>query len=177
MSTHGRIVLLEGRANLCRFLPVFRGREQELRRLSLTPTVHDWAYSLVKTMGQREMRSNVRAHFGQFVKGEKVNDLTFMKRVEFRGNGWPDLSHDVWSITPRFYPQHRFFGAFATPDWFIATNVQSRDHLNEHDKRWDREITKAIDIWDELFPGQRRFSGTEFSHYVTFNAEHHDGRW
>jgi hypothetical protein len=174
MSTEDKILSLEEAKKLVRFVPRLRGRERAVRRLSLLDTLDAWSHRDGKGI---EIRAAARAHFSRFVIGDRVDDLIYMKRVSLRSNGGNDFSHEIWSVRALFEPQHRFFGAFASPDWLVLLNMQSRDFLDAIDERWHREIAKSDRIWQALFPGLRRWSGTRLSHYVTFNSEHADDRW
>jgi hypothetical protein len=100
-----------------------------------------------------------------------------MKRVEDRRKTPPDFSHGVWAMSPRFgEPQHRFFGAFVTRDWFLITSKHDRSRLEEHENRWHAEIDRVRRIWESLFGTDLPCSGTELADYVT-NAVHCDDRW
>jgi hypothetical protein len=126
----------------------------------------------------QQMKAKVRVHFGQFVKGEPVDDLFFMKRVEDRRcDRRYHFDHDVWSISPRFDPQHRFFGMFCAPDWFVAFSMQSRKHLAEHPDNWHVQIDKCARVWSSIFHEIRPYRGVSFADYVTENGEHRDDRW
>jgi len=89
-----------------------------------------------------------------------------------------DFTHEVWSVSPRFGdPQYRFFGAFATRDWFLAVSKQDRKRLEEHPNRWHEEIDRVLRIWKVLFGNDLRHGGYSLSDYVSMNAEHCDDRW
>jgi hypothetical protein len=136
------------------------------------PPAHSLHTALMQT------KASVRAHCGQFVKGEPVDDCRFMKRVEDRRMTPVDFTHEVWSISPRFgEPQYRFFGAFVTRDWFLVTSKQDRDRLEEHDNRWHEEIDKVLRIWKALFGDDLRHNGNQLSDYISMNAVHCDDRW
>ena len=122
------------------------------------------------------MKSQARVHIGDFVKGKKVDDLNFMKQVENRRGG-PRFGSGVWSVRPLGDPQHRFFGVFALPDWFLIYCKQTRAKLAKHENRWHEELDKVLKTHSDLFPGFKVYTGTEFSHYVTRNWEHNDDRW
>lgn len=167
---------LEGETppKLVRFLPRFRGGEAELRHLFLPPREYEWVHKHVKAETLRESKSVARVLFGEFVKGNRVNDWKDIKRVrDINGS----FDHDIWAITPRFKPQYRFFGAFSEPNWFVILCKQERDYLGDNQARWNSQIEKAKRTWDAMFPGLPRFRGTLLEHYITFNAEHKDGRW
>ena len=118
----------------------------------------------------------MRAHLGWFSKGEKVDDRDFMKRVSRRTVGGDNFSDRVWSIRPNAEPRHRFFGVFAMENWFLIFSMHRRDYL-DRDERWHAEIDRSLRTWSALFPGMVHWSGTRFSHYVTFKSEHRDDRW
>lgn len=178
MSTVLTLVGHEKAARLQRFLPRFRGREREHRKMTLIPDIHAWLTTPVKSEALSRVKAQARAHFGEFVKGAQVDDCYFMKRVEDRRRTPPDFSHEVWSITPRFTPpQHRYFGVFVTQDWFLVCTKQSRDRLSEHANRWHEEIDKTLRIWDQFFDQHRPHSGSQLREYISTNARHCDDRW
>jgi hypothetical protein len=163
---------------LVRFRPRFRGLESERRMLTMPPELRNWLDKPVKSEALLKVKAQARTHFGEFVKGEPVDDYYFMKRVEDRRKMPPDFGHEVWSIRPRFDPpQHRYFGVFVTQDWFLVCTKQARDWLGGHDNRWHAEIDKTLRIWNHLFPSQLPHSGTQLRNYVSNNAEHCDDRW
>jgi hypothetical protein len=173
-STADIIIRLASEQQLFRFVPRLRGGEQERRCLLLSPRIYQW----INANGRNaELRAAVRAHLGRFVKGEQIDDLNYMKRVSNRAAATvDDFSDGVWSIRPLFEPKQRFFGAFPLPDHFIIFAMQSRRALNT-DPQWNNQIRKVTRTWNAMFPGRRCFSGSAFAHYVTFNADHKDGRW
>jgi hypothetical protein len=180
MSTIPILLGYEGTTpqRLRRFLPRLRGRESERRKMTLEPELFDWLHRSVQGEALNRVKAQTREHFGQFVKGLPVDDLHFMKRVEDRRPSHPRFAHEVWSITPRFDPpQHRYFGVFATQDWFLVCTKQSRDTLAQHDNRWHAEIDKTLTIWNTLFPGEIPHSGIQLRDYISTNASHCDGRW
>jgi hypothetical protein len=165
---------------LHRFLPTLRGGERERRKLTMVPEMHGWIMNPAKTEALIRIKAQAKAHFGEFVRGERVDDCEFMKRVEDRRQNPADFSHGVWAISPRFEPpQFRYFGMFVTLDWFLVCNKQSRDVLDEHPNRWHAEIDKALRIWVALFPdpNERPHTGTQLRDYIRYNARHCDGRW
>jgi hypothetical protein len=163
---------------LVRFRPRLIGSEKEQRKVSMTTDLHEWLMKPVKSKTLLEIKARARAHFGQFVKGEYVDDLYFMKRVEDRRMTPFDFSHEVWSVSPRFgEPQYRFFGAFVTQDWFLAICKQDRSRLGEHANRWHDEINRVIRTWRSFFGDDLRHSGHQLADYIRINAHHSDDRW
>jgi hypothetical protein len=163
---------------LRRFHPQFKGNEGERRKMTLVPDLFDWLDAQVKGESLNRVKAQARTHFGQFVKGEPIDDLFFMKRVEDRRCSPPSLLHEVWSISPRFPPpQYRYFGFFVSQDWFLVCSKQTRDRLGEHDNRWHVEIDKARKIWARLFGSNLPHKGSQLYHYVSHNAVHCDDRW
>jgi len=180
MSTVRIVLAHEGASppTLHRFCPRFRGREGERRKMTVVPELFNWLHAPVKDTGLNKMKAQSRTHLGEFVLGNHIDDLYFMKRVEDRRRTPPDFSHEVWSVTPRFPPpQHRYFGVFVSQDWFLACTKQSRDVLGEHDNRWHAEIDKTLRIWASLCPGLLPHSGSQLRHYISENARHDDDRW
>jgi hypothetical protein len=162
---------------LRRFAPTFRGGERERRMMTAVPELSDWLHGPVTSGATAKAKAAARTHFGQFVKGEKIDDLDFMKRIEDRRRRPYDMSHQVWALCPRFIPQYRYFGVFVTRDVFLVCTKQSRDALGEHPNRWHRELEKTLRVWGSLFPSCLPHSGTELRDYVSHNAEHRDDRW
>jgi len=158
-----------------RFLPRFVGHEREIRHITMVTSIHEWLHKPAKSQRIRELKAAARAHFSVFVKEQPVDDLNFMKQIEDRRGG-PKFTHGVWSFRPRFEPQHRFFGVFARPDWFIILNKQLRANLDS-DARWHSSLDKTLQIWATMFPGLPVYTGTQLKHYVTNNASHQDVRW
>jgi hypothetical protein len=85
------------------------------------------------------------------------------------------MEHGIWSISPRFHPQYRFFGCFATQNWFVALSKESRDALEREDS-WHAQIDDSLARWRELFPGELPFVRDTLHEFVS-NAEKRDDRW
>jgi hypothetical protein len=163
---------------LYRFLPRFRGQEGQRRMLTLVPDINTWLSKAVTSQPLIKVKAQTRTHFGQFVKGEPVDDCYFMKRVQDRRRNPPDFNHQVWAISPRFDPpQYRFFGAFVTQDWFLVCTKQARDRLDEHENRWHEEIDKTLRIWKHFFGTELPHGGAQLRDYIRHNARHYDDRW
>jgi len=145
--------------------------------MTIVPDLFEWLHSSVKSSAIGHAKSAARTHFGQFVKGAPVDDLDFMKRIEDRRRKPYDMSHQVWSLRPRFLPQYRYFGVFVSQDWFLVCNKQSRNWLNDHPKRWHNELDKALRIWGSFFSSDLPYSGNELCDYISHNARHCDDRW
>jgi hypothetical protein len=160
---------------LVRFLPVFVGKEREIRHISMVTSIHAWLHQPAKTQRIQQLKAAARVHLGEFVKENAVDDCRYMKQVEDRRGG-PKFGHGVWSVRPRFEPQHRFFGVFACPNWFLIFNKQARSRL-VNDVRWHAELDKSLAVWNAMFPAWNVYTGTELRHYVTHNASHCDERW
>jgi len=177
MSTDYIVESLEAGSSprLVRFLPTFHGAESERRRLSLSTTVHKWLMEPTTNEARIKLTAAARIHFGQFVKGEDIDDLNYMKRVS-RRRDYDEFDDEVWSIRPDFRPVYRFLGAFYRADWFVILVHKPRDYF-QRDQHWQAQIDAVRSNWDALFPYQTRHRGTEFANYVTFNAEHCDDRW
>jgi hypothetical protein len=88
--------------------------------LSLGSSIYDWLMRPVQADADIRLKAAVKIHLGQFVKGEEIEDLDYMKRVSDRRKGGEDFSADVWSVRPDFNPRHRFFGVFFREDWFVV---------------------------------------------------------
>jgi hypothetical protein len=161
---------------LCRFRPVLRGGEREVRMLTLTNEMYQWLNG-EEGSGMPRLKGNIRAHLGVFVRGERIDDLDFMKKVEDRRRRTNQFSHGVWSISPRFNPQYRLFGYFATLDWFVALTQSSRDELAKSDARWHAQIDRCGEIWISLFPGRDPWTSDNLRDYVSRNVEKRDDRW
>jgi macrodomain Ter protein organizer (MatP/YcbG family) len=142
----------------------------------MVPDVLDWLEAPVRSDAIAKAKAAARAHIAQFIKGEKIDDLHFMKRIEDRRRKPSSFDHQVWAFRPLFNPQHRYFGVFATKDWFVVCTKQSRDRLAEHDNRWHKEIDKTSRIWASLF-GLLPRGGATLGDYISQNAERCDGRW
>lgn len=143
--------------------------------MSVDSMVHRWLHHDHPPPTMRT-KDAIRAHLAEFVRGEPVDDLDFMKRVEDRRISPPTFSHGVWAISPRFKPQFRFFGLFAITGWFVALNRQSRDALKT-DAAWHAEIDRSLEIWGDLFPGRVPWVRDRLSEYIPSNAEKRDDRW
>jgi hypothetical protein len=161
---------------LVRFQPEFRGGERARRMLSLGVTLHDWLMRPVQGDVLVRLKAAVKIHFGDFVKGEQIDDLDYIKRVSDRREGYNDFSAEVWSVRPDFIPKYRFFGAFFRHDWLVMLTKRPRDML-KRDHDWHVQIDAVCHEWDELFRYRTRHSGYRLSEYVTFNAEYRDDRW
>lgn len=174
MSIVPMIVRHEG-GRLRRFLPLLRGREREVRMLTVEQGIHRWLYDEIDNDLRIDGRFHARGHFGQFVTGARIDDLYFMKRVEDRRLIPSCMEHGVWAISPRFQPQYRFFGFFATHNWFVVLIKERRDVL-EQENSWHTQIDRSIGLWDELFPGRHPFVPEFLDRFVS-NAEKCDDRW
>ena len=178
MSTIPTLIQHETASRLMRFTPRLVGRERERRKVTMVPEVHAWIFKPVVGEALAKVKAQSRAHFGEFVKGNEIDDLNFVKRVEDRRQSPPSFAHEVWSVSPRFDPpQYRYFGLFVTQDWFLVCTKRERDLLNEHDNRWHAEIDRTLRIWEKLFPGELPHSGNQLRDYVSNNARHLDDRW
>jgi hypothetical protein len=155
------------------------GRESERRKLTLTPELAGWLRKPVASENLTKVKAEARVHLGQFVKGEKIDDLDFMKRVEDRRVRPPSFGHEVWSIRPRVeQPQHRYFGVFISQDWFLVCTKQERKKLEESENRWHAEIDKTLRVFAHFYGASRLpHSGTQLRDYISSNAEHRDDRW
>jgi hypothetical protein len=122
------------------------------------------------------LKAAVKVHFGQFVIGEEIDDLDYMKRVSDRRDGDDNFSAEIWSARPDFIPRHRFFGAFFREDWLVILTKKPRDSF-KRDEHWHAQIDAVCAEWDDMFAYRRRHRGEVLSDYVTFNAEHRDVRW
>lgn len=162
---------------LVRFLPEFHGSERERRMLSLSKPIHDWLMRPVEADSSVRLKAAVKIHFGQYVKGEDIEDLDYMKRVcDRRRREGDNFSAEVWSVRPDFHPKHRFFGAFFREDWLVILTKKPRDSL-KRDEHWHAQIDAVCHQWDALFPYRSRHHGDLLIDYVTSNAEHRDDRW
>jgi hypothetical protein len=172
MSTVLILVEHEKAGRLRRFQPSLRGDEAEVRHLTLVPYIDDWLTAPAGTV----MKAKIKAHFGEFARGELIDDLYFMKRIEDRRRRPPSFSHEVWAMTPRFGAQRRFFGVFAIKDWFVALKPLGRNDLESSPELWHAGIDESLTLWSNLFPGRLPWSGNDLSEYVS-NAEKCDDRW
>jgi hypothetical protein len=177
MSTIPTLLAHEG-ANpprLARFVPALVGQEREIRHMSMVVNIHAWLHQPAKTQRIRDLKAGARVHFGEFVKENRIDDCYYMKQIEDRRGG-PRFGHGVWSVRPRFEPQHRFFGVFACCDWFVVFRKQLRSSLTD-DSRWHAELDKTLSVWRAMFPSLNVYTGTQLKHYVQNNASHCDVRW
>jgi len=180
MSTIPTLLAYEAESppKLRRFVPRLVGHERDHRKMTLVPDLYEWIMRPVVGRALNQVKAQARVHFGQFVKGEQVDDCHFMKRVEDRRRNPPDFSHEVWAISPRFDPpQYRFFGVFVTQNWFLGCTKQSRDWLDQHENRWHAEIDRTLRIWNHLFDNALPHGGSQLHEYISHNAEHCDERW
>lgn len=179
MSTALRLVELEAdppRA-LIRYQPKLRGGQDYLRQLSIETKMYEWLQKPTHDQETLQFKEGVLAHLRQFVLGEQIDDLDYMKRVEDRRvNVDQQFDHEVWSVRPRFQPAHRFFGFFALPDWLVILNKQTRRKLDDPNE-WHRQIDRATRIWAAMLPGSSPYPAAQFSELVTSNWEHCDARW
>jgi hypothetical protein len=143
--------------------------------LSLSASIHDWLIQPETRDANIRLKAAVRAHFDQFVKGEEIDDLYYMKRVS-RRRDHHEFWDEVWSMRPDFNPRQRFLGAFFREDWFVVMTRKPREFF-KYDGHWQSQIDLVRSVWDDLFPYRPRHRGNAFSDYVTSNAEHCDDRW
>ena len=115
MSTIPTLIQHETASRLMRFTPRLVGRERERRKVTMVPEVHAGIFKPVVGEALWKVKAQSRAHFGEFVKGNEIDDLNFVKRVEDRRQSPPSFADEVWSVSPRFDPpQYRYFGLFVT---------------------------------------------------------------
>jgi hypothetical protein len=143
---------------LVRFLPMLHGSERERRSLSLAPDIYIWLMQPANADGLIKLKAATKIHFGQFVKGEDIDDCNDIKRVSDKRGGYDDFSSEIWSIRPDFAPRYRFFGTFFRDDWFVILSKKPRDSL-QHDEQWHAQIDAVCRDWDALFPYRRRHTG------------------
>jgi hypothetical protein len=163
---------------LCRFKPALKGRQrlEAGRPLGVETGVYTWLHAEDGSLTQ--IKAAIRAHFNRYARGQLIDDCNFMKRVEDRRRpSWDLFGHGVWAVSPRFKPQHRFFGLFAVQDWLIILNKQSRDYLGDSDARWHAEIDESLRLWSELFPNRTPWVVDDLDEYISRNAEKCDDRW
>src|SRR5882724_872241 len=100
MSTDHIILALEGLQppRLVRFLPLLRGSERERRMLSVAPEVYQWLSAPAEGDETIQLKAKVKVRFGEFVKGEHIDDCDYLKRVSDRRHGGDDFSAEVWSL-------------------------------------------------------------------------------
>jgi hypothetical protein len=175
MSTVPIIIQHERTGRLCRFSPPLRGRERRVRMLSIDPAIHSWVLDSTAQPPTSRVKGAIRAHFGEFVRGELIDDLDFMKRIEDRRTNPPTFSHGVWAISPRVNPQSRFFGLFAVTDWFVGLCRKERSALTT-DATWHVQIDQSLKLWSDLFPTQPPWVRDTLPEYLS-NAEKCDDRW
>jgi hypothetical protein len=161
---------------LVRFVPTLRGRQTLGRPLSVETGVHDWIRTDTEPL-LRPAKAAINAHLSRYARGQLINDCEFMKRVEDRRVPSNQFGHGIWSISPRFNPQYRFFGSFVIKDWFVILNKQSRDYLDDIDSRWHAEIDNSLALWGTLFPGRAPWIRDSLNEYVSSNVEKCDDRW
>jgi hypothetical protein len=151
------------------------------RQLSLEADMHRWLYEPDQVEEVRDAKAQARAHFGVFVRGKRIDDRYFMSRIEDKRQSGKDIfSHGVWAMATRFDappPQIRYFGLFATTDFFLVLTKQNRDVLEESPDRGHAEIDKARTIWNELFPGRVPVLSNNLHEYISRNVEKRDARW
>jgi hypothetical protein len=177
MSTIPMVVAHEApNGRLCRFKPMLRGAEKEVRSLSVEKGLHEWLYA-EQGLDMPRQKANIRAHLGEFVRGEHIDDLEYMKRVEDHRNPSGLFAGGIWSIRPRFRPQYRLFGMFVITNWFVLLNQQNRDYLGESNEKWLAETRKCNKLWTELFPGRSPWISDDLGDFVSSNMEKCDDRW
>jgi hypothetical protein len=136
--------------------------ESELRELFMPP-------ALLRTILQNDPKramsycADIRAFFGRYIKGGLIDNQDYMK-------SW---KHDVFELrlqNQRRSERIRIFGAFGRPDTFIALFHKPRSYFGgRHDPHWDEQIYRAIEDWEEYFPGCGRGPALPFANCVTFN--------
>jgi hypothetical protein len=138
--------------------------ETEQRRIVMLPSLHRWLHPQATKPSVVGYFANVRVHLGRFVKGEKIDNLDYMKELGPSGKG-------TWEFRINFFPKTRVFGVFAGQDLFFATHSRDRNDLDSRKWKWDHALNRIEREWDSLFPGLRWYVGTCFSDYVTINGD------
>jgi hypothetical protein len=136
--------------------------ESEKRQLFMPP-------ALAITLSQHDSKraqlynANIRAFIGRYVKGYPIDNEDYMK-------SWKEDIFELRVQNQRRGERLRIFGAFGSPDVFIAFFRKPRNYFGaQDDPRWDEAIYRAIDKWNDMFPNCRRISARPFSNCVTFN--------
>jgi hypothetical protein len=79
---------------------------------------------------------------------------------------------DIWEIRiTEPVVQARLFCRFAEPDTLILTNLHTRGHLgSKGSEGWLKAMATCTQCWDDIFPGEKPFSGTNIHTHVTENC-------
>jgi hypothetical protein len=160
-STSERLDDLGAAGKLVLFAPLRDPDEPEIRRIWMMPALHTELYKTGVPQKELDYLANVRAFLGRFVKGASISNEEDMFLLD-------PHERDLWELRFTLIPQSRVFGALAYQDCFVATNWALRDNLGpKGSKAWLAAEQKAIDIWDALLPGVRRFHCRSFSNCIT----------
>jgi hypothetical protein len=127
----------------------------------MIPDLHGWLHACGLLKSEADYRADVRAFLGRFVKGapvQKDEDLKLLRPHD----------RDLWALRFRGEPQSRILGGLVYKDCFVGTHWSFRCNLGRKDsKGWLAAEQRAIDVWDGLLPGIRRFRCHPFSNCVS----------
>jgi hypothetical protein len=126
--------------------------------------------ALVSTLAQvhpkmaRDYAFNVRGFLLRYVYGEEIDNENYLKC-------WKEDVFELRVQNQRKGQRLRIFGAFGKPDIFVAFFRRPRDYFGgRDDPKWDQEIYRVVNKWNELFPGCPRVPARPFSNCVTSKA-------
>ena len=151
------------RGELLQWTPQIEGDPCE-RTLFISPEINeefDGDTWLDQSLAYRY--AQLAADFDRYVTGDTIpvgmepydkGDDAFMARVS-------PAEYGIWtirSVAPK--PAIRVFGAFCERDVFVALVTRFRANLGGPESReWAQAREAAIDLWDNLFPGNPRLLG------------------
>jgi hypothetical protein len=138
------------------------------RSLYVSPEMSRWLAQNPSRNRRAVKTPFVRQRLGQFVRGEHVDNLYYMKRL----TEFPDEIWEIRVITTS--PQARIFGAFRMTDVFIGLNWAPRDWLASDRERWQRKFDDAMSQWRSLFGTSHPFTSARFDSYVSERSNHYD---
>lgn len=134
--------------------------ESDIRELWMPPALLQ-TLTTSEPRKSRDYAANVRAFLGRFVKHDEIDNCRYMKC-------W---SADVFELRVQLQARNdriRIFGAFGELNTFVAFFRRPRNYFGgRNDPRWNQEIQRAVDVWDEYFPGKYRLRARPVSNCVT----------
>ncbi len=169
MSTNDILIKLQQESKLTCFLPRLRSYETDKRAMYILPSLNKWLTQDMKTTRMLNDQARVVSHLAEFIKGNRIDDLDFMKLLK------PSESN-IWAMRVRgSKPQYRVFGAFIDFDCFFGSHFVNRDDIEEKNS-WEEEVNFVKKMWAKIFDNTsiQRLSGS-FQSLVS-NGEERDKR-
>jgi hypothetical protein len=154
---------LDTARTLVQFPVSFDPDESDVRDLWMPPKMVE---DLLKKDSTRaaEFPQALKGFLKRFIIGKPIDNCQYMK-------SWKLDIFELRVINMPRGSRWRIFGGFGDLNKFVAFNHKPRSHFGgREDPRWNIEVQKAADRWEDHFPGCHRMRSRPFSNCAT-NAD------